>query len=57
MPRTTQDTSSSSSLPVKHVSVTSERFLKTVEGRRKGTVKSLRTGFPKLDKALLDGIE
>lgn len=60
MPKqTTQDTSSSrrSPLPVRHISVTADRFLKSVYGRKAGNVKSLRTGFLKFDRALLDGIE
>lgn len=56
----TQDTNSyksSGQLPVRHISVTADRFVKSVYGRRAGDVKSLRTGFLKFDRALLDGIE
>jgi replicative DNA helicase len=60
MSKTTQDTNSSKnngSLPIRHVSVTANKFVKSVYGRMEGKIKSLRTGFLKFDRALLDGIE
>lgn len=48
---------SSSGLTFAHISKAVEQSLSKIDGRRKGTIKSLQTGFPKLDKALLDGVE
>lgn len=33
------------------------KTIKYIKGRMDGTITSMRTGYPKLDKALLDGIE
>jgi replicative DNA helicase len=45
------------SLTFSHISKSVERSLDYIDGRRKGKYKSLKTGFKKLDSALLDGIE
>lgn len=52
-----KQTSSRTPLPYKHVSDAVAQALEYMDGRRKGTVKSLKTSFPKLNKALLAGVE
>jgi replicative DNA helicase len=47
----------SSSLTFNHISKSVNEALSYVDGRRKGQIKSLATGFEKLDKVLLNGIE
>lgn len=54
---TTNDLRFSRGLPIKHVSIAAQRFLKQVEGRRSGDITSLKTGYNKLDKLFLDGVE
>lgn len=41
----------------KHISAVAEETEKYIEDRRKGLVKSCKTGYDKLDKSLLGGIE
>lgn len=48
---------SSKSLTFRHISHAVEKSLDYIDGRRKGKYKSLKTGFHKLDSALLNGIE
>jgi replicative DNA helicase len=48
---------STKSLTFSHISKAVERSLDYIDGRRKGKYKSLKTGFKKLDSALLDGVE
>lgn len=47
----------SSSLTFSHISKSVKDALEYVDGRRKGEIVSLKTGFNKLDKTLLNGIE
>lgn len=49
--------STKNDLTFNHISKAVERSLDYIDGRRKGLYKSLKTGFKKLDSALLDGIE
>lgn len=41
----------------KHISIVADEAEDYIEKRRKGLIKSCKTGFPKLDKVLLGGIE
>lgn len=41
----------------KHIGVAVDDALNYIDGRRKGKIKSLKTSLPKLNKALLDGID
>lgn len=41
----------------KHISTVIDEAEKYIDDRRKGLIKSCKTGFPKLDKLLLGGIE
>lgn len=45
------------SLTFSHISKAVKDALVYVDGRRKGKIVSLKTGFSKLDKSLLDGVE
>jgi replicative DNA helicase len=47
----------SSDLRFDHISIHNKRAVSYIDGRRKGEIKSIKTGFSKLDKVLLDGIE
>lgn len=44
-------------LPIKPIAVSVEEALTYIDGRREGTITSLKTGLSKLDKNLLDGVE
>lgn len=44
-------------LPVKHISVDVGKYDDYIIGRKEGTIKSLDTGFPKLNDVFLNGIE
>lgn len=44
-------------LEVDHISVSSRQALEYIDGRRRGAIKSLKSGFSKLDNSLLGGIE
>jgi replicative DNA helicase len=48
---------SENSLPVKALSSVVDETLQYIEDRKNGKGGALKTGFKKLDKALLDGIE
>jgi replicative DNA helicase len=48
---------SSNSLTFRHISDAVNKSLDYIDGRRTGKYKSLKTGFKKLDRALLNGIE
>ena len=41
----------------KHISEAVNEFIEYVDGRRTGKIKSLKTGWPKLDKVFLDGLD
>jgi GTPase SAR1 family protein len=41
----------------KHISTAVDDFLKYTEGRKMGKIKSLKTGWSKLDKVFLDGLD
>lgn len=44
-------------MSLKHISQVIDEAEKYIDDRRKGLIKSCKTGFPKLDKLLLGGIE
>jgi len=44
-------------LTYRHISHAVNTSIGYIEGRRNGTIKSLQTSFPKLNRSLLDGIE
>ena len=51
------NSNSSKSLPIKHAGVALDDAIAYMDKRRKGEVKSLDTGFPKLNKAFLGGLD
>jgi hypothetical protein len=44
-------------LPIRHVSAAGKKFLDYVKKRKEGLEPALKTGFSKIDKALMNGIE